>query len=321
MGESMMGKPARNALEVRTMDRERGNQGVETLAQALGWLSVGLGLAEVAAPGMVAGWIGLRESDKTRSLLRFYGVLEMAAGVGILAQRRPSGWLWGRVGGDLLDLATLGAAMTDDVADRTRLGAATAAVVGVTALDILCAQRLGEDDEPEEPKAVRKTIRVNRPVADVYRFWRDFENLPRFMENLQSVEVFDDRRSHWRAKGPFGRTVAWDAEIVEDRRDSLISWRSTEHADIENSGRVRFEPATGGRGTVIHVELEYRPPAGVAGAALAWLTGSEPGQQIDTDLRRFKQIMETGEVVKSDASIHTGMHPAQPPRQVPAETY
>ena len=293
-------------------------QGAEKLAQALGWFSIGLGLVEVAAPGMVAGWIGMRDSDKTRTLLRFYGVRGMAAGLGVLVKDPPSGWLWGRVGGDLMDVATLGAAMREDVADRTRLGAATAAVLGVTVLDVVCARRLGgEDGAAEEPKTVRKTIVVNRPAADVYRFWRDFENLPRFMTNLESVEVFDDRHSHWRAKGPFGSSVDWDAEIVQDRRDSLISWRSTENADIDMAGTVHFEPGTGGRGTVIRVELEYTPPGGAAGAALAWLTGSEPGQQMDTDLRRFKQIMETGEVVKSDASIHSGMHAARPSRHLP----
>ena len=298
-------------------DRERG---AENLAQALGWFSIGLGLAEVAAPGMVAGWIGMRDSDKTRALLRFYGFREMAAGVGILSQRRPSGWLWGRVAGDLLDVATLGAAMTDDIADRNRLNAATAAVLGVTALDLLCARRLSDSDDSaaEETKTVRKTIQVNREIGDVYSFWRDFENLPTFMTNLESVEVFDEYRSHWRAKGPLGTRVDWDAEIVDDRRDSMLSWRTMGNADVDMTGTVRFERATGGRGTVIRVELEYTPPGGSAGALFAWLTGSDPAQQMDTDLRRLKQILETGQVVKSDASIHSGMHAAQPPRRVPA---
>ena len=303
------------------MNRHSGDQGTENLAQFLGWFSIGLGLAEVAAPGMVAGWVGMRDTDKTRALLRFYGMREMAAGVGILAQRRPTGWLWARVGGDLVDLATLGIAMNDDVADRTRLGAATAAVLGVTALDIVCAQRLSEQsaDQVEEPETVTKTILINRPVQEVYGFWRDFENLPQFMTNLESVEVFDDGHSHWRAKGPMGMSVEWDAETLEDRPGSVIAWESVGDSDIDASGRVEFEPATGGRGTVVRVEMEYTPPGGKAGAALAWLTGSDPGQQMDTDLRRFKQIMETGEVVKSDASIHKGMHPARPPRHVPAE--
>jgi uncharacterized membrane protein len=116
---------------------------------------------------------------------------------------------------------------------------------------------------------------------------------------------------------PLGTTVEWTAQIVEDRPNELISWRSTDDAKVSNAGTVRFTKAPGGRGTEVHLELRYDPPAGAVGATIAKLMGQEPSQQVDGDLRRFKQVMETGEVVHSDASIHATPHPARPPEAVP----
>jgi uncharacterized membrane protein len=122
-------------------------------------------------------------------------------------------------------------------------------------------------------------------------------------------------RSHWRAKGPAGTGVEWDADITVDRPGETLAWQSREGADVPNSGSVTFSRAPGGRGTEIRVELRYHPPAGRFGAAIAKLFGEEPSQQIEGDLRRLKQVLETGEVVHSDASIHRGMHPARPPER------
>jgi hypothetical protein len=137
------------------------------------------------------------------------------------------------------------------------------------------------------------------------------------MDHLESVRVTGDRQSHWVAKAPAGHTVEWDAETVEERTDELIAWRSLPGASVPNSGQVRFEPAVGGRGTEVHVELRYDPPGGKLGALVAKLFGEEPGQQVAGDLLRLKQVLETGEVLHSDASIHRGMHPAQPPEETP----
>jgi uncharacterized membrane protein len=153
---------------------------------------------------------------------------------------------------------------------------------------------------------------VNRSPEECYRFWHDFENFPRFMSHLESVRVTGERRTHWIAKAPAGTNVEWDAEIVSDQPEQSISWRSLPGADVENSGTVRFERAPGNRGAIVRVELEYDPPGGVLGKAVAKLFGEEPQQQVDDDVRKFKQIIETGDVAKSEASIHTGMHPAQP---------
>jgi len=143
---------------------------------------------------------------------------------------------------------------------------------------------------------VEKTVTINRPVAEVYSFWRDFSNLPRFMKHLESVTVQGDRRSHWVATGPAGVNVEWDAEITDEQPNELIAWRSTEGADVSNAGTVRFSEAPGNRGTEVHVSMNYSPPAGVLGAAVAKLFGEEPNQQVEGDLRRLRSVLEAGEV-------------------------
>lgn len=147
-----------------------------------------------------------------------------------------------------------------------------------------------------EPLHAEKSVTINRPVEDLYRFWRHFANLPRFMKHLDSVRVNGDTRSHWVANGPAGVKVEWDAEITEDRPNELIAWRSLAGAEVDNSGSVRFEPATSGRGTVVRVAIDYNPPAGALGAAVAKLFGEAPQQQIEGDLRRFKSMMEASEI-------------------------
>jgi uncharacterized membrane protein len=312
---------------------ERGRPGVrrkaitrrQRTAYGLGWFSIGLGLAEIVAARALGRAIGVGYSPRKGSILRAYGLRELAAGMGILSRRRPAAWMWARFGGDLLDLASLGAAMGTRRRhrDRARIAGAIGAVLGVTALDYLTARHLGKHQvrrlAPDIARSVEvtKTMTIALPAEEVYRFWRDFQNLPRFMAHLQSVVTEGDRRSRWTAKGPGGKTFSWDAEITEDRPNELLSWRSMRGADVPNSGTVRFLPAPGGRGTELRVDLKYAPPAGFFGASIAKLFGKEPGEQIEGDLRRFKQVMETGEVINSDASIHRGKHPGQPPREVP----
>jgi uncharacterized membrane protein len=149
---------------------------------------------------------------------------------------------------------------------------------------------------------VEEVATINKPVMDVYRSWKNFESFPRFMRHLESVHMLSNGRSRWRATAPAGTTVEWDAELVEDREGELIAWRSLEGSQIHNSGTVQFRPAPGARGTEVRVRLDYRPPAGRLGRGVAWLFGEEPEQQIREDLRRFKQLMETGEVAISDGS-------------------
>ncbi len=145
-------------------------------------------------------------------------------------------------------------------------------------------------------RKVERSVTINRAAADLYRYWRNFENLPHIMQHLQSVEVKSARRSRWIASGPAGSTVEWDAEIINEIPDQLIAWKSVDDAQVPNAGSVHFAPAPGGRGTVVRVVLEYEPPAGRLGAVVAKLLGEEPDAQVREDLRRFKQIMEAGEI-------------------------
>ncbi|HEX8143302.1 MAG TPA: SRPBCC family protein [Pyrinomonadaceae bacterium] len=147
---------------------------------------------------------------------------------------------------------------------------------------------------------VDKSITINKSPEELYRFWRRFENLPRFMNHLESVTTTGEGRSHWVAKAPAGSTVQWDAEIYNEKENELIAWRSLDGADVDNAGSVRFEPSAGGRGTTVRVTLRYDPPGGALGAAVAKLFGENPEQQIDEDLRRFKQVMETGEIATTE---------------------
>jgi uncharacterized membrane protein len=141
-----------------------------------------------------------------------------------------------------------------------------------------------------------KEVTVEKSPEELYQFWHNFENLPQFMEHLESVTVTGPTTSHWVAKAPLGNKVEWDAEIINDIPNELIAWRSQEDADVPNAGSIRFKPSSMGTGTDVHVELQYNPPAGVVGAAVAKLFGEEPSMQIEDDLNRFKQFMETGAV-------------------------
>jgi uncharacterized membrane protein len=142
---------------------------------------------------------------------------------------------------------------------------------------------------------VEKSVTLSAAPADAYRFWRNFENLPRIMRHLKSVRAIDERRSHWVAAAPAGLDIEWDAEITDERQDRKIAWRSLENAEIENKGVVLFEPVQDGNATELRVYLEYAPPAGKAGKAFAKLFGKDPAKMVDEDLRRFKTLIETGE--------------------------
>lgn len=166
---------------------------------------------------------------------------------------------------------------------------------------------------------VTKSVTLMRPRNEVYRFWRQLERLPSFMIHLQSVTEVSPTRSHWVAHAPGNTTVEWDAEIIDERENELLSWQSTDASEIKNHGSVRFTDAPADRGTEVRVELSYDAPGGAVGTAIAAWFGEEPSQQLTDDLRRFKQVMETGEVVLSDGSLQgagegaTAERPAQAP--------
>ena len=141
---------------------------------------------------------------------------------------------------------------------------------------------------------VEHSITINRPVAEVFRFWRNFENLPKFMSHLEQVSMREGGISHWVARGPGGMRVEWDARIINEIQNKVIGWQSLDGSRVSTAGSVNFDASD--RGTVVHVHLQYNPPGGRVGAALAWLAGEEPNIQVREDMRRFKQLMETGEI-------------------------
>lgn len=275
------------------------------ITRFLGWFSLGLGVPQTIAPGRVNRLIGVRDDSSSRIWQRIVGARELAAAAGIFSRPRPAGWLWARVAGDIKDLALLGAAWRHKERSAGRLAAATASVAGITAVDAFTAARMSRapGGTTKDPSfRVKASVTVRRSPEELYSFWRDLANLPRFMAHLDSVETRPDGRSHWRATGPAGMKVDWDAEIVSERQGELIAWRTLEGAEVMHSGIVGFVPAPGDRGTEVHVNLEYAPPAGKAGSIIAKLFGEEPELQVRDDLRRFKQVMETGEVVRSEGT-------------------
>ena len=151
-------------------------------------------------------------------------------------------------------------------------------------------------DTDAGPIEVERAVTIERPAGELFAFWRDFANLPRFMDDLQEVTVGADGRSHWVAKARVGAAIAWDSEIIDETADEMIAWRTLVDTEVTNEGRVRFTPATGNRGTVVTVTLRYLPCQGRAGAVVARMVGDGPDQQVCGDLRRFKALMEAGEV-------------------------
>jgi uncharacterized membrane protein len=145
-----------------------------------------------------------------------------------------------------------------------------------------------------------EAIMINRTPDELYRFWRDFENLATVMRHVESVTVLNDKRSRWVVRGPGGKRLEWDAEIVNDKPGQFVAWQSCEGSDVDHWGFVRFVPAPGGRGTQVTIELEYEPIGGAFGVTLARLFREEPGQEIGEDLRRFKQYMETGDILTTE---------------------
>ena len=213
----------------------------------------------------------------------------VAAGIGLatygLTRRRAPGWVLAGLGALLVRRGASGHCHTYEA-----LGINTAGTGGDT------RRALGGSAGIN----VEESVTINRPVEELYRFWRNLENLPHFMQHLVSVERISDTLSRWRAKGPGGRTVEWSAEIINEVPNQLIGWRSIDGSEVTTAGSVHFDDAGPGRGTRVRVRLQYSPPGGKVGAALAKLMASDPATEIREDLRRFKQMVETGEVPTTD---------------------
>ncbi|HEY0481378.1 MAG TPA: SRPBCC family protein [Kofleriaceae bacterium] len=284
--------------------------GTTLLSRGLGWFSIALGVTELAVPRTLARTIGVDPDGATPWILRAMGAREILAGLGVLMQPQRPVPLWGRVAGDAIDLALLGIGAAFKRTSTPRIAGAIAAVAGVTALDVIAGTRTQRSFQRAN-RPVVYSVTINKPPEEVYAFFRKFSQLPQFMSYLESVREIDARRSHWVARLPIGGTVAWDAEITEDIPGQLIAWRSVEYSTVTTRGRVTFATAPARDMTEVRVEMQLGFLGTEPSATLAKFF-SKP--QIKGDLRRFKQVMETGEVLHSDASVHRRPHAAQPPR-------
>ena len=282
---------------------------VQRRGRGLGWMSLGLGVAQLAAPDTVRRMSGVDDSATSRAMVPLVGARELIHAAGLLTSRRKNVWAWTRVAGDAMDLTSLGLALAHRRGRRRRrLVGVTGAVVAITVLDLVTAvqaTRAGPAVRSSNNGGFMEltaTTTIRKPASEVYAFWRDLENLPTFMAHLEQVRTTGERTSHWAASAPFGTDVEWDAEITEEVPGEKIAWRSTGDADVPNAGTVRFVPAPDGVSTEVHVVLVYDLPGGRVGKAVAKYFGEEPHQQLDDDLRRLKQVLETGEVVRSDGA-------------------
>jgi uncharacterized membrane protein len=211
--------------------------------------------------------------------------ISLAAGAGLtvygISRARRGGWLLAALGGMLLERGATGHCRVYEAFNVNTAGT-------------------GEDTRRalggSAGLLVEEQVAINRPVEELYRFWRNLENLPKFMQHLQSVERLTDTLSRWRAKGPAGTVVEWTAEIINEVPNKVIGWRSIEGSDVVSAGSVNFDE-TGTGQTRVRVRLQYSPPGGKAGAAVAKLFGRDAATEIREDLQRFKQLVETGEKV------------------------
>ncbi|NML07997.1 SRPBCC family protein [Sphingomonas sp. G-3-2-10] len=165
-----------------------------------------------------------------------------------------------------------------------------------TAIDAATDALIDKPGQGDADTLIGRTVTINRPRAELFAYWRDFTNLATFMENVERIELLDHRRSHWVVKAPGGKTVEWNAVVTEEVEGDFIAWASEEGADVPNSGRIDFRDAQGDRGTIVTATILYDPPAGMIGKLVAKMFQREPAIQARRDLRRFKQLMETGEI-------------------------
>lgn len=254
------------------------------------------------------------EKHRTQNVARPERIGSVAVGAALIAygirQRDAKGILAALVGGAFVRRGATGHCPVYDA-----LGVSTGDSEGV--LHGHRSDVTGAAATVNARKAVKveRAVTIARPRSELYAFWRDFTNLPQFMEHLESVRVDSPTRSHWKAKAPARSSVEWEAEIVNDVPDEIIAWKSVGDPEVANAGAVNFSDAPGNRGTIVKVTLDYEPPGGKLGAMVARLFGEDPDRQVREDLRKFKQLMETGEITTSarrrEDSAYVGSTPQQ----------
>lgn len=273
----------KNSLRKRTRKGQP-----EQVARGLAWFSIGIGVAHILAPRVMARLTGVPVPPP---VMIACGLRELACGVGILTQDEAAPWIRARIAGDAVDLAGLACGALVPGADVKRIAINTALVTGITAVDVYCSRALGLHGQRASPRHETVSIEVDRSPDALYRFWRSFANLPRVMPHLVSVREIDARRSHWIANGPAGTRVEWDSEIIDDVPNERIAWRSCDGTRPFHAGSVQFVRRPSG-GTLVIVELLHESLPGTVGTALARLFGLNPAGTVRANLQKFRAMME-----------------------------
>jgi uncharacterized membrane protein len=306
----------------------------QSLATTFGALSAAIGIWYAVAPRHFLQTIGVRPNPRRIAITELVAAQEMSVASALMMDGRAGRWLASRVAGDVIHAGMLMAAVSAPDYDRRKAPLAFGALLAIGAADVAAMlaatsiEKTGVQLEkgPGESSpaaltlkdgAIHRAVTIRREPQEVYDFWRQLDNLPRFMKHLERVDVLDDKRSHWIARAPVVGAVEWDAEIVADEPGRRIAWQSTQNSQIWNSGEVTFERAPRDRGTEVRVRLEYSPPGGAFGVAVARLLGEEPANQTAGDLRRLKQVLEAGEVVVSDAVAEGRSRRQRPAQPIP----
>jgi uncharacterized membrane protein len=274
------------------------------MTRVLGVASAALAVPMVTSPDTVARLAGVDDIKVAPHIIQAVGARELMHATTLLAG--PPRTVWTRVAGDAVDLVLLARAVASRRGGRqTRVSVATAAVAGIAAIDTIAAIRARHTGQHGRgrpgPLRLEASVTVRCPPQQVYDYWRDLERLPQFMGHLRSVTVDGQGRSTWTANAPIRRQVTWQVEMTGDEPGRRISWKSLPGGDVDCSGTVHFAETPDRSGTEVRVRLHYDVPGGAVGRAVARLWGEEPTQQVHDDLRRFKAIVETGDVVRSDA--------------------
>lgn len=273
----------------------------QTTARFLGWFSVGLGLAEVVAPNAITRALGTRRRP---GLVRTaYGLRELAVGAGLLTTRTPQPWVWARVAGDVLDLATLGAALGGRRSNRGAVGFALASVAAVTALDVRTALALGtengtsgatEKGAPPDAEEVRSSITIGRPPEEVYWAWRDPVTVATMLQPFARVHAESPELAHIQPRTPLGGALQWSWDVPDERPGEFMRFRSLEGSTVRNEGTATLRPTADGRGTHLEVHARYQAPGGPLGTKALAAFGLVPQKALDETLDRFRDLVESG---------------------------
>ena len=263
------------------------------LREVLGWIGVGIGVAELLRPRAVAHTTGLPPR-----LIRVLGTWEIIISAGILLRPQQSAWRWSRVASDIIDLYLL--TRSDHRALNNRLPIITALFAGMTSLDVLAAFDGGGQNTLQSDLAsgihIHKSLHIQKSAEECYRFWRNFENFPKFMRYVDSVQVVDATHTHWRFGTQQGPQIEETIELFSDVPTQQLGWRTLPNSPIEHIGVVKFLPAYGKTSTRLDIEIIFKKSVGKINNELARLFAEEPSAHWDEDLRRFKQLIETGEI-------------------------